>query len=312
MTMLKGKRVVVTGGAGFLGHHLVELLKTKDCGTISVPRSATTDLREIEACREAVKDCDVVFHLAGNVGGIGYNLERPGELFYDNIVMGVHLMEEARRAGVEKVIAVATICSYPKFAEVPFSEDRLWDGYPEETNAPYGLAKKMLLVQSQAYRKQYGFNSVILFPTNLYGPRDNFDLGSSHVIPAMIRKIHEAKNEGRGVIFWGDGTPTREFLYVKDAARGLIMASEAYNSSEPINLGSGLEISIKSLVARIARIMNFTGEIRWDTSKPNGQPRRKIDTSRAFKEFGFRAEVEFDAGLQETINWYEKVRRSGE
>jgi len=312
MKMLKGKRVVVTGGAGFLGHHLVELLGTKDCGTISVPRSATIDLREIEACRQVVKDCDILFHLAGNVGGIGYNLERPGELFYDNIVMGVHLMEEARRAGVEKVITVATICSYPKFAEVPFSEDRLWDGYPEETNAPYGLAKKMLLVQSQAYRKQYGFNSVVLFPTNLYGPRDNFDLGSSHVIPAIIRKINEAKNEGRHVIFWGDGTPTREFLFVKDAARGLIMASETYDSSEPVNLGSGFEISIKSLVARIASIMNFRGDIHWDSSKPNGQPRRKIDTSRAFKEFGFRAEVGFDAGLQETISWYEKVPRYGE
>ena len=304
---LKGKKILVTGGAGFLGSFVAEELLEKGIPkeSIFVPRSEEFDLRKWDNCQKIVAGQDVVLHLAAKVGGIGFNRERPGEMFYDNIMMGVQMMEAARQAGVEKFVAVGTICAYPKFTPVPFKEENLWNGYPEETNAPYGLAKKMLLVQAQAYRQQYGFNAIYLLPVNLYGPRDNFDFRSSHVIPALIKKVAEAKKEGENYIeVWGTGKATREFLYAEDAAGGIILATEKYNKPEPVNLGSGMEISIKNLVELICRLMGFKGEIRWDSSKPDGQPRRCLDTSRAEKEFGFKAKTDFETGLKKTIEWY--------
>jgi len=301
----KSKRVVVTGGAGFLGSRLVALLKEQGVSDIFVPRSKTHDLRDPKVCAKVVKNADIVIHLAANVGGIGYNQNYPGRLFYDNLLMGVHLMEESRKAGVEKFVAVGTICAYPKFAPIPFKEDDLWDGYPEETNAPYGLAKKMMLVQAQAYRQQYGFNAIYLLPVNLYGPGDNFDPDSSHVIPALIRKFEEAKAKGaREVVVWGTGKPTREFLYVDDAARGILLATEKFDGAEPVNLGSSFEISIAELAKTIQKVVGFKGKIVFDASKPDGQPRRKLDVSRAKQEFGFESEVSFDRGLGKTVEWY--------
>jgi GDP-L-fucose synthase len=305
----KDKRVVVTGGAGFLGRVVVEQLSSQGCTHITVPRSAQFDLRKILSIRKLYTRTrpDMVIHLAAVVGGIGANRENPGKFFYDNLMMGVELMEQARLMGIAKFVAIGTICAYPKFCPVPFKEDNLWNGYPEETNAPYGLAKKMLLVQSQAYRQQYGFNSIYLLPVNLYGPGDNFSWESSHVIPALIRKCVEAKEQGRKYItVWGTGRPTREFLYVDDAARGIVLAAEKYNSSQPVNLGAGFEISIKELADLIVKLTKFKGEIIWDKTKPDGQPRRCLDTTRARKEFGFKAKVPFEAGLKKTIAWYEK------
>lgn len=299
-----GKKVLVTGGAGFLGSHLVPKLEALGA-KVTIPRSQDFDLRERSNCRKVVKSKDIVIHLAAKVGGIGYNREHEGEMFYDNIVMGAHLMEEARLAGVSKFVALGTVCAYPKFTRVPFKEKDLWEGYPEETNAPYGLAKKMLLVQSQAYREQYGFNSIYLIPVNMYGPGDNFDPISSHVIPALIRKAVEAKLKERGeIIVWGTGRATREFLYVEDCVKAIILASEKYNKSDPINIGSHFEISIKDLVKMICSIVGFGGKIVWDKEKPDGQPRRKLDTSRAYKEFGFKAETSFKEGLTRTVKWY--------
>ncbi|OGZ55200.1 MAG: GDP-fucose synthetase, partial [Candidatus Ryanbacteria bacterium RIFCSPLOWO2_02_FULL_47_14] len=273
---------------------------------IFVPRSSEYDLRIRENCEKAVRGQDIVIHLAARVGGIGFNQAKPAELFHDNIMMGVQLMEAARLAGVQKFVAVGTICSYPKFTPVPFREEHLWAGYPEETNAPYGLAKKMLAVQAAAYNAQYGFNAINLMQVNLYGPRDNFDLESSHVIPALIRKAVEAKKRGDTFVeAWGTGKPTREFLYVEDAARGIVFATERYNKPEPVNLGSGMEISIKDLTEKICGLVGFSGEIRWDPSRPDGQPRRMLDVSRAEQEFGFRASTDFDEGLKKTIDWYE-------
>lgn len=304
---LKNKKIIVTGGTGFLGSFIVErLLKLgvpKD--NISIPRSKNFDLRKWGNCLRATKDQDIVIHLAAKVGGIGLNREKPGEMFYDNIMMGVQLMEAARQTGVEKFVAVGTVCAYPKFTPTPFKEDDLWGGYPEETNAPYGLAKKMLLVQAQAYRQQYGFNAIYLLPVNLYGPRDNFDPKSSHVIPALIRKVVRAKNERKNFIeVWGSGRATREFLYVEDAAEGIVLAAKRYDKPEPVNIGLGKEISIKELAGLICRLMNFEGEIRWNTTKPDGQPRRCLDVSRAEKEFGFLAKTNFETGLKKTIKWY--------
>lgn len=304
---LKDKRVMVTGGAGFLGRYLVETLQSRGCSQIFVPRSAEYDLRQVEAVRRAFDDsqAEIVFHLAAIVGGIGANRARPGAFFYDNLMMGTQLMEEARLRGVEKFISIGTVCAYPKFTPVPFREEDLWNGYPEETNAPYGLAKKMLLVQGQAYRAQYEFNAIYLLPTNLYGPGDKIDLETSHVIPALIRKCVEAKNSSRDeIVVWGDGSPTREFLYVTDAAEGIVLAAERYDGAEPVNLGSGFEISIKDLVHHIAKLTGFNGRIVWDTSKPNGQPRRRLDTSKAEQIFGFRAQTNFDEGLRRTVEWY--------
>jgi GDP-L-fucose synthase len=300
-------RVVVTGGAGFLGLHVVRAVKARGCEQVFVPRKAGYDLRYMENVKRLYEDArpDLVIHAAGVVGGIGANKERPAEFFYDNLMMGTLLLDQAYRHGVSKFVALGTVCAYPKLAPVPFREEDLWLGYPEETNAPYGLAKKMLLVQSQAYRQQYGFNSIFLLPVNLYGPGDNFDPRSSHVIPALIKKAVEAK-EGRAdeIVVWGDGSPTREFLYVEDAAEGIILSAERYDKSEPVNLGSGFEISIKDLVTLIVEIVGFNGKIEWDVSKPNGQPRRRLDTSRAEREFGFRAKIDFREGLRRTIDWY--------
>lgn len=301
------KRVLVTGGAGFLGSFVVEKLRARGCKQIFVPRRAEYDLTQYEAVRKIYRATrpDLVLHLAAVVGGIGANRLNPGIFFYENAIMGLQLLEEARRAEVEKFVAIGTICAYPKFTPVPFREEDLWSGYPEETNAPYGLAKKMMLVQSQAYREQYNFNSIFLLPVNLYGPRDNFDLESSHVIPALIRKCLEAKQNGAAhVVVWGEGSPTREFLYVDDAAEGILLAAEHYNNSAPVNLGSGMEISIRDLAETIARLTGFAGAIHWDTSKPNGQPRRALDISRAEKCFGFKAQTPFEVGLQKTIAWY--------
>ena len=305
---LKDKKILITGGHGFAGSRLVKKLLEQGIpeANISTPKHADFDLRRWEDCEKVVRGHDLVIHLAAKVGGIGLNKARPGELFYDNLVMGAHLMEAARQAGVEKFVSVATICSYPKFTPAPFKEDDLWNGYPEETNAPYGLAKKMLLVQAQAYREQYGFNAITLFPVNMYGGGDNFDLETSHVIPAIIRKVSEAKKSGsESAELWGTGKPTREFLYVEDAAEGIILAAEKYDKPEPVNLGSGTEISIKDLAELICRLMDYKGEIRWDTSRPDGQPRRLLDTSRAEKEFGFGAKTLFEEGLKKTIDWYE-------
>jgi GDP-L-fucose synthase len=300
-------RVVVTGGAGFLGLHVVRAVKARGCEQVFVPRKAGYDLRYTENVKRLYEDArpDLVIHAAGVVGGIGANKERPAEFFYDNLMMGTLLLDQAYRHGVSKFVALGTVCAYPKLAPVPFREEDLWLGYPEETNAPYGLAKKMLLVQSQAYRQQYGFNSIFLLPVNLYGPGDNFDPRSSHVIPALIKKAVEAKERRADeIVVWGDGSPTREFLYVEDAAEGIILSAERYDKSEPVNLGSGFEISIKDLVTLIVEIVGFNGKIEWDVSKPNGQPRRRLDTSRAEREFGFRAKIDFREGLRRTIDWY--------
>ncbi len=304
-----GKRVCVTGGSGFLGSFVVEQLKAKQAGDIFIPRSADYDLVEKEAIKELLNDSnpDVIIHLAASVGGIGANLSHQADYFYENLMMGVQLIHESYLAGIEKFVAIGTICAYPKFSPVPFNEDDLWNGYPEETNAPYGLAKKMMLVQSQVYRSQYDFNSIYLLPVNLYGPRDNFDLETSHVIPALIRKCLEAKEQNLDhIVAWGDGSPTREFLYAEDAAEGILLAAERYNGSEPVNLGSGFEISIKDLMETIARLTGFEGEIRWDTSRPNGQPRRKLDVERAKGLFGFEAKTDFEKGLKQVIDWYTK------
>jgi GDP-L-fucose synthase len=304
---LKDKRILVTGGAGFLGRQVIAQLcqAGADREKIVVTRSRDCDLRVMENCQRAVQEQDVVIHLAARVGGIGLNREKPADLFYDNLMMGAQLIHAAYEAGVEKFVCVGTICAYPKFTPVPFKEEDLWNGYPEETNAPYGVAKKALLVQIQSYRQQYGFNGIYLLPVNLYGPEDNFDPSSSHVIPALIRKVHEAQVRGdKQLPVWGDGSPSREFLYVDDAARGIVMATLSYNDSEPVNLGTHFEITIKDLVELICELMGFEGELVWETDKPNGQPRRCLDTERAKKAFGFTAEMEFKQGLKNTIDWY--------
>jgi len=343
-TFWRDKRVIVTGGAGFLGSFVVDKLRQRGAAEIIVPRSRDYDLRDVDAIRRLLEGTgsgiretgfgmgetgnghhnshppienrqskivnqkspvDIVIHLAANVGGIGANRAHPAEFFYNNLMMGVQLLHECWQAGVEKFVALGTVCAYPKFAPIPFRESDLWNGYPEETNAPYGLAKKMMLVQSQTYREQYGYNSIFLLPVNLYGPRDNFDPATSHVIPALIRKCVEAQARGEGeIVAWGDGSPTREFLYVADAAEGILLAAERYNDSQPVNLGSSYEISIKALTETIARVVGFTGDIVWDTSKPNGQPRRKLDTSRAHEMFGFQSQVCFEDGLRHTIEDY--------
>jgi GDP-L-fucose synthase len=311
MTFQDGMTVLVTGGAGFLGSALVRTLKEHGLAeeNIRAPRSRDLDLRRWENCVEAVQDVDLVIHLAAKVGGIGYNMENPGSLFYDNAIMGIQLMEAARQADVGKFVAVGTICAYPKFTPVPFREEELWNGYPEETNAPYGLAKKMLLVQAQAYRQQYGFNAIYLLPVNLYGPGDNFNPTSSHVIPALIKKFVEAVESGaKRVDVWGTGAASREFLYVDDAAEGITLAAERYDKPDPVNLGAGFEITIRDLATLIADLTGFTGEIVWDTAKPDGQPRRCLAVSRAEQEFGFRAKVDFREGLKATIAWYRESR----
>jgi GDP-L-fucose synthase len=304
---LSNQRILVTGGAGFLGKQvvgqLVEAGATSDL--ITIPRSKDCDLRQLESCQKAAANQDIIIHLAAHVGGIGLNREKPAELFYDNLMMGTQLIHAAYQAGVSKFVCVGTICAYPKFTPVPFSEDALWDGYPEETNAPYGIAKKALLVQLQSYRQQYGFNGIYLLPVNLYGPEDNFNPNSSHVIPALIRKVYEAQVRGdQQLPVWGDGSPTREFLYSTDAARGIVMATQTYDGDAPVNLGTNYEISIKDLVELISELMGFMGEIVWETDKPNGQPRRCLDTSRAKEAFGFVAQTEFREGLKNTIDWY--------
>lgn len=307
MTFWENKTVLVTGGAGFLGTNVVKYLLEAGVPqeNIRVPRSRDLDLRVWENCLKAVDGCDVVIHLAASVGGIGYNMQNPGSLFYDNAIMGIQMMEAARQKNVGKFVAVGTICAYPKFTPIPFTEDTLWDGYPEETNAPYGLAKKMMLVQAQAYREQYGYNAIYLLPVNLYGPGDNFDPSSSHVIPALIKKFVDAKRTGAdSVEVWGTGSASREFLYVEDAAKAIALAAERYNSPDPVNIGAGMEITIRDLVAVISSLVGYSGEIVWDTSKPDGQPRRCLDVSRAEKEFGFKAQTTFEDGLKETIAWY--------
>ncbi len=304
------QRVVVTGGSGFLGRHVVAALEARNPAEIVVPLHSDFDLRRQEAIVRLLNEADptMVIHLAATVGGIGANRAHPAEYFYDNLIMGTQLLHESWEAGVDKFVAIGTVCAYPKFTTVPFREDDLWDGYPEETNAPYGLAKKMLLVQSEAYRQQYGYNSTFLLPVNLYGPGDNFDLETSHVIPALIRKCIEAQERGdRTIVAWGDGSPTREFLYVTDAAEGIILSAERLNQSDPVNLGSGFEISIKDLLTKIARYSGFEGDIIWDSSKPNGQPRRALNTDRARDLFGFEATTGFDEGLKRTIEWYKQV-----
>jgi GDP-L-fucose synthase len=315
MGFLSGKRILVTGGSGFLGQAVCQALQQFKPAKLCVPRSAVYDLREKEAIQRALDHFtpDVIIHLAAVVGGIGANRHNPGRYFYENAIMGIQLMEEARQRGVQKFVAVGSICSYPKYTPVPFREEELWNGYPEETNAPYGLAKKMMLVQAQAYRQQYGFNAITLLPVNLYGPRDNFDLETSHVIPALIRKAVEARNAGRSHIeVWGTGTATREFLFVRDAAEAIALATERYDKPEPVNVGAGQEISIRALAELIRELCHFRGEIRWDAAKPDGQPRRCLDTSRAAREFGFRATTSFRDGLRETIEWYERNHGSVE
>lgn len=315
----QNKRVIVTGGAGFLGTHVVQLLKEQGANDIIVPRSASYDLRSLVAIKELLHDTrdgdkpvDMVIHLAARVGGIGANRAHPADFFYDNLMMGVQLLHESWQSGVDKFIAIGTVCAYPKFTPVPFKEESLWDGYPEETNAPYGLAKKMLLVQSQTYREQYGYNSIFLLPVNLYGPGDNFDLQTSHVIPALIRKCLVAKAQNAPSIeAWGDGSPTREFLFVRDAAKGILLASAGYDESNPVNLGSDREISIRDLLVLIAGLVGYGGEIVWDLDKPNGQPRRKLDTTKARALFGFAAQTPFEQGLAETVSWYTEALALG-
>ncbi len=304
---LQNKRILVTGGAGFLGSQVInQLCKAgADRQKITVPRSHDYDLRSLDKCQQVVEQQDLIIHLAAHVGGIGLNQIKPAELFYDNLMMGTQLIHAAYQAGVSKFVCVGTICAYPKFTPVPFKEDDLWNGYPEETNAPYGIAKKALLVQLQAYRQQYGFNGIYLLPVNLYGPADNFDPKSSHVIPALVRKVHEAQQRGdKQLPVWGDGSPSREFLYVDDAALGIVMATQHYDGPEPVNLGTNYEITIRNLVELICELMEFKGEIVWETDKPNGQPRRCLDTERAKQAFGFTAQVEFKQGLKNTIEWY--------
>jgi GDP-L-fucose synthase len=308
MLDLRNKRICVTGGAGFLGSFLVETLRKRGCSEVFVPRRRDYDLTTASGIERLIDHAQpqVLFHLAAVVGGIGANRKNPGLFFYENAIMGIQLIEYARRFGIEKTIIAGTICAYPKFTPVPFREETLWDGYPEETNAPYGIAKKALLVQCQSYREQYGLNAIYLLPVNLYGPRDNFDLESSHVIPALIRKCLEAKQGGEHqLVCWGDGSPTREFLYVSDAAEGLVLAAERYDGPEPVNLGSGEEIAIRDLVTLIARLCDYEGQIVWDHSKPNGQPRRKLDTARAANFFGFRSKTTLNEGLSTTIKWYQ-------
>lgn len=304
---LSKQKILVTGGAGFLGKQVVAQLLAAgaDREKISIPRSKDLDLCKWENCQKAVDRQDLVIHLAAHVGGIGLNKEKPAELFYDNLMMGTQLIHAAYQAGVSKFVCVGTICAYPKFTPVPFKEEDLWIGYPEETNAPYGIAKKALLVQLEAYRQQYDFNGIYLLPVNLYGPGDNFDPRSSHVIPALIRKVHEAKVAGdRSISVWGDGSPTREFIYSDDAARGIVMGAQSYNSSDPVNLGTNREITIKDLITLICKLMDYDGKLVWETDKPNGQPRRCLDTSRAKDRFGFEAEIGFEEGLRRTIDWY--------
>jgi GDP-L-fucose synthase len=305
------ERVVVTGGAGFLGSYLLEALAARGARDVFVPRSKDYDLVQLDGVRALYRDArpTLVLHLAARVGGIGANRDNPGRFFYENLMMGAQLLEVGRQVGLRKLVALGTICAYPKHCPVPFREEDLWNGYPEETNAPYGLAKKMLLVQSQAYRQQYGFNSVVLFPVNLYGPRDNFDLRSSHVIPALVRKCVEARERGaRRIEVWGTGEASREFLHARDAAEGIVAAAERYDRSEPVNLGAGFEIKIKDLVPLVARLCRFEGEVAWDATKPDGQPRRMLDTSRAERELGWRARIGFDEGLRETVEWFERSR----
>ena len=299
----ESKNILVTGGNGFLGSRLVQMLKEKNPKKITIPDSKKYDLRNVDNCKSVLQDIDVVFHLAAKVGGIGLNQSKPGELFYDNLMMGVNLMEEARKNKIEKFISLGTICSYPKFTPIPFKEDSIWDGYPEETNAPYGLAKKMLLVQSQAYRQQYNFESITLFPTNLFGQNDNFDEDSSHVIPAIIKKVLNAiQNKHDSISLWGDGTPTRDFLYVDDAAFGILLAAEKYSDPEPLNLGSGIEISIKDLATLIIKLMNANLKISWDVNKPNGQPKRCVSIEKAKNKIGFQPKVSLTDGLKLTID----------
>lgn len=304
---LQDQKILVTGGAGFLGQQVIAQLLAAGANKdlLSIPRSRDLDIRVWENCQKAVENQDIVIHLAAHVGGIGLNQIKPGELFYDNLIMGTQLIHAAYQAEVKKFVCVGTICAYPKFTPVPFKEDDIWNGYPEETNAPYGVAKKALLVQLQAYRQQYGFNGIYLLPVNLYGPADNFDPKSSHVIPALIRKVHEAQVRGdKELPVWGDGSPTREFLYSEDAARGIVMGTQDYDGLEPVNLGTGYEITIKDLITLICELMDFEGEIVWQTDKPNGQPRRCLDTERAKQEFNFTAQVDFRTGLENTIAWY--------
>jgi GDP-L-fucose synthase len=312
-TFWENKRVVVTGGAGFLGSFVVAQLQTRGCSQVIVPRSRQYDLVQMAAVQQLYADArpEVVIHLAARVGGIGANQANPGRFFYDNLMMGTQLIEVGRQRGLKKFVALGTICAYPKFAPIPFKEDDIWNGYPEETNAPYGLAKKMMLVQSQAYRQQYGFNSIVLFPVNLYGPRDNFDLETSHVIPALIRKCTQAKEAGNEVFtLWGDGSPSREFLYVEDAAEGILSAAEAYSGDLPVNLGTGEEVTIRNLATLIADEVGFKGRIEWDTTKPNGQPRRCLDVSRAKQLFGFQARHNLRDGLRKTIRWFLENRHA--
>ncbi len=304
---IKDKRILITGGRGFLGRFVMKRLEERGCSDLFPIAREDYDLVSFDAVKKAYKDIrpDIVIHLAARVGGIGANKENPGKFFYDNLMMGVQMMEEGRRSGLEKFVAIGTVCSYPKLTPAPFKEEDLWNGYPEETNAPYGLAKKMLLVQSQAYRRQYGFNSIFLIPVNLYGPYDNFDPALSHVIPALIKKCFDAIREGKDEIaVWGTGRATREFIFVEDAAEGIVLAAEIYNKPEPVNIGAGFEISIKDLALMIARLAGFKGRIVWDKTKPDGQPRRCLDTSRAEKEFGFKAQTKFEEGLRKTIEWY--------
>jgi GDP-L-fucose synthase len=309
MSFWQDKPVLVTGGSGFLGTHVVEQLKAKGAKVIA-PSHKDFDLvshDDIRAMYDKYPEVQMVIHLAAKVGGIGANREHPGSFFYDNLMMGVQLMHEAYLRKIPKFVALGTVCAYPKYAQIPFKEDDIWNGYPEETNAPYGLAKKMMLVQSQGYREEYGFNSIFLLPVNLYGPLDNFDPNSSHVIPALIKKCVDARDEGRDeIVVWGDGSATREFLYVDDAAEGIVAAAEKYDKSDPVNIGSSFEISIKDLVEIIAKETGFTGKITWDTTKPNGQPRRKLDVTRAKQEFGFTSQTDFPTGLRKTIEWYKQ------
>jgi GDP-L-fucose synthase len=319
MSFWSNKRILVTGGAGFLGSFVVEKLQERGCKEIFVPRSKDYDLVEMEAVKRVYRDSkpNIVIHLAAKVGGIGANQANPGKFFYENLMMGVQMMEVGRQVGLEKFVAVGTVCAYPKITSVPFKEENLWNGYPEETNAPYGLAKKMLLVQAQAYRQQHGFNAIYLLPVNLYGPRDNFDLDSSHVIPALIKKCFDAMSlpltsnlQPPTITVWGTGKATREFLYVEDCAEAIVLAAEKYNKSEPVNIGAGFEISIKDLAELIVKLTGFKGRIIWDSTKPDGQPRRMLDTTRVFEEFGFKAKAGFEEGLKKTIDWYLSTRQT--